>query len=331
MLAIGVAARSAAQVMGGSPPAARDAALAAVAAHLRARAADIDAANVGDVAAAAGDASLGPAVVKRLELGASKLAGVIAGVDDVRALPDPLGSVTLARELSPGLELRRRTCPIGVLCVIFEARPEAVVQIASLAIKSGNAVVLKGGREAQRSNAALVEAIRAALASLPPEHAAFVPVDAVQLVSTREDVAGLLQLDEHIDVRGPAPSSPAVPGRECCRVVWCGPTRSPHPTPHLPTPPSPPQLVIPRGSKELVRSIKAATRIPVMGHADGVCHVYVDASADLAKAVPLVVDSKTQYPAACNAAETLLVAEAVVHTVSWVMMVVVGGWVGCCS
>jgi hypothetical protein len=142
-------------------------------------------------------------VLQRLILDASKVASLIAGLDDVLRMPDPLGSVTLARELAPGLVLRRVTCPIGVLCIIFEARPEAVVQIASLAIKSGNAVILKGGKEAAASNAALVAAIRGALEataaqSSQPEN---LPVDAVQLVSTREEIADLLKLDEYIDVR----------------------------------------------------------------------------------------------------------------------------------
>jgi glutamate-5-semialdehyde dehydrogenase len=142
---------------------------------------------------------------QRLVLDAGKVASLTAGLDDVLRMPDPLGTVTLARELAPGLVLRRVTCPIGVICIIFEARPEAVVQIASLAIKSGNAVILKGGKEAAASNAALVAVIRGALEGAArgsqPEH---LPVDAVQLVSTREAVADLLKLDEYIDVRAGA-------------------------------------------------------------------------------------------------------------------------------
>lgn len=200
MLAIGQAARSAGQALGGSGADSRNAALRAVADALRARAGDIVAANERDLAAAAAS-GLGQAVVKRLVLDAPKLESIIQGVEDVLALPDPLGAVTLARELAPGLELRRLSCPIGVLCIIFESRPEAVVQITSLALKSGNAVILKGGKEAAASNAALVDAIRGALASLPPAHASVVPCDAVQLVSTREEIADLLTLDTHIDVR----------------------------------------------------------------------------------------------------------------------------------
>jgi glutamate-5-semialdehyde dehydrogenase len=191
---------------------------------------------------------------------------MLAGVDDVRRLEDPVGKVTLATRLDDGLDLYRVTCPIGVIGVIFEARPDAAVQIASLCLKSANAAILKGGREAARSNAILVETIRQALAGLPrAQGAPGVPADAVQLLSTRAEVQRMLELDRYLD------------------------------------------LVIPRGSNELVRSIQESTRIPVLGHADGVCAVYLDRAADADKAVRVVLDSKTHYPAACNAAETLLV------------------------
>lgn len=263
-------ARAAGRVLACTSPACRHRALQAIHDALTSRSEEILSANVVDVAAAvaAGNA---PALVSRLQLDAAKLAGVIAGVSQVMALAEPLGLVSLARELSPGLELRRRSTPLGVICVIFEARPEAVVQIACLTIKSGNALLLKGGKEAAASNAILGEIVRGALAAAAAAGGG-VPEDAVQLLSTREEVAELLRMDELID------------------------------------------LVIPRGSNALVRSVKAATRIPVLGHADGVCHVYVDAAADLARACAVVVDSKTQYPAACNAAECLLVAEAALRT-----------------
>jgi glutamate-5-semialdehyde dehydrogenase len=196
---------------------------------------------------------------KRLDLSGDKYDTVLEGIRDLLNLPDPVGRVDLARRLDDGLELYRVTCPIGVLGIIFESRPDAAVQIATLAIKSGNAVLLKGGREAGRSNAALVEAIRAGLEK------AGVSADAVQNLTTREEVRAMLDLDEWID------------------------------------------LVIPRGSNELVRHIMDNTRIPVLGHADGICAVYVDRQADVGKAVRVVVDSKTQYPAVCNATETLLV------------------------
>mmetsp|Transcript_3898 Transcript_3898/g.6823 ORF Transcript_3898/g.6823 Transcript_3898/m.6823 type:complete len:446 (-) Transcript_3898:73-1410(-) len=200
---------------------------------------------------------------KRLDLGGPKFDACLSGVLSVQSLEDPVGKVSMARELDQGLELYRVSCPIGVICIIFEARPEAAVQIASLAIKSANAVILKGGKEAEHSNQALVSAIRKGL------KAAAMPIDMVQLVSTRGEIAQLLKLDKYID------------------------------------------LVIPRGSNALVRYITDNTRIPVLGHADGICSVYVDKAADITKATKIVVDSKAQYPAVCNAAETLLVhAEA---------------------
>jgi len=226
---------------------------------LKSRKAEVLQANAKDLEDAT-NSGIDASVYKRLLLDESKLSGLLDGLRELAELGDPLGRVTLSRTLSQGLLLERVTCPLGVLAIIFEARPEAVIQIASLALKSGNAVILKGGKEASRSNAALVDVVRGAIA----EEGGF-PVDAVQFVSTREDVAGLLALDEYID------------------------------------------LVIPRGSMKLVRDVKAATRIPVLGHADGICHVYLDSSVDGEAAAPVVVDSKTQYPAACNAAETLLV------------------------
>lgn len=267
MEAVGARARTAGQTLAATSGAVRQAALTAVAAALSARRADIVAANAKDLDAAK-TSGLADAVAKRLVLDDAKVGALLTGLAEVAALPDPLGVRTLHRTLAPGLELQRIACPIGVLCVIFEARPEAVVQIASLAIKSGNAIILKGGKEAAASNAVLVDVVRGALATVPG-----VPVDAVQMVSSRDDIAELLKLDAYID------------------------------------------LVIPRGSNKLVRDIKAATRIPVMGHADGVCAVYLDAAADVAKAAAIAVDAKTHYPAACNAAETLLVHEAVVGSV----------------
>mmetsp|Transcript_6693 Transcript_6693/g.7679 ORF Transcript_6693/g.7679 Transcript_6693/m.7679 type:complete len:440 (-) Transcript_6693:234-1553(-) len=204
---------------------------------------------------------------KRLNLEGEKFDTLVSGLRDVEKVADPVGKLTLATKLDDGLELFRVACPIGVLCIIFESRPEAAVQIASLAIKSGNALILKGGKEALHSNKALVDAFQAALPR------AGLPADAVQLVSTREDIAGLLKLDKYID------------------------------------------LVIPRGSNALVKHIMNNTNIPVMGHADGICAVYVDKNADLEKACQVVLDAKTQYTAACNTAETLLVHEDVVKSI----------------
>lgn len=199
---IAAAARVASQTLLGVPSEARNAVLSCLRAALVARSSEVEAANAEDVAAARA-AGAAPSLLARLVLDAGKLRGLERGLADVVALPDPLGRVSLARELAGDLELRRVSCPLGVLAVIFEARPEAVVQIAALALKSGNALILKGGKEAARSNAMLVDIVRGAIrdaARGAAEGAACVPEDAVQLVSTREDVADLLRHDELIDV-----------------------------------------------------------------------------------------------------------------------------------
>lgn len=232
-------------------------AVAAMAAALEAAADRIVAANQADLEAAAAD-GLPAALVARLKLDAGKLAAAIDGVRQVAQLPDPVGVRQLHRELDAGLVLERLSVPLGVLGVIFEARPDAVMQIASLAIRSGNGALLKGGREASRSCTAILEALRAGLA------ASAVAPQALELLTSREESLGLLKLDGLVD------------------------------------------LIIPRGSNELVRFIQDNTRIPVLGHADGICHLYVDREVDVAQAVRIAVDAKTHYPAACNAIETLL-------------------------
>ncbi|KAJ3175935.1 hypothetical protein HDU87_005599 [Geranomyces variabilis] len=205
------------------------------------------------------------ALYKRLDLSVGdKYASLLQGVLDVDKLDDPTGQVSLARRLDTGLDLYKVSCPVGVLLIIFESRPEVVVQISCLALKSSNAVILKGGKEATHSNQALFEVIQEALASLAPDVQENIPPASVQLVTSRDEIASLLSLDAYID------------------------------------------LVIPRGSKQLVQYVQGATRIPVLGHADGICSVYIDASADVAKALSVVVDSKCTYPAACNSVETLL-------------------------
>ncbi|MCS6812613.1 MAG: glutamate-5-semialdehyde dehydrogenase [Cyanobacteria bacterium] len=240
----------------------RNQALMTIADTLDSTAPEILAANAADCAAAEAD-GLASALCARLKLNAVKLRAAIAGVRDVAALPDPIGTVQLHRELDDGLVLTRIACPLGVLGVIFEARPDAVIQIAALAIKSGNGAILKGGREAIRSCEALVSAIRKALLQTS------VNPDVIQLLTTREEIRQLLELEEYVD------------------------------------------LIIPRGSNSFVRYVQDNTRIPVLGHADGICHLYVDAAADVDKAVAIAVDAKTQYPAACNAIETLLVHQAI--------------------
>ena len=252
------ASRQAAWTLAAATIEARDAALLAMAGALESRRDAIFAANEADRADAERDGLAAP-LLKRLTFSEEKLAAVTEGLRALAALPDPIGRTTLARELTEGLRLYRVTCPIGVIGVIFESRPDALVQIASLALKSGNAVLLKGGREALRTNAALCEALRGAAAS------AGLPEDFAQLLETREDVGAMLREDALID------------------------------------------LIIPRGSNEFVRYIMDNSRIPVLGHADGVCHVYVDRAADLPMALRVAVDSKVQNVAVCNAAETLLV------------------------
>jgi len=249
-------ARAASRRLAAAPAQARDQALRAAAERLMERAEAVLQANAEDCAKAP---ALSPASASRLKVDGARLREMARGLEAVAALADPLGRVRLHRLLDEGLELTQVTCPLGVLGVVFEARPDALLQIGSLAIKSGDAALLKGGSEATRTNQVLAAILREGLA------AAGLPEDAIQLLGGREDVDALLALDDLVD------------------------------------------LVIPRGSSALVRHIKAHTRIPVLGHAEGICHIYLDAGADPAKAVAVVHDAKLQYPAACNAVETLLV------------------------
>ena len=250
--------RTAARQLATLSTAARDFALAAMADALTAAAPDILAANAEDCAAARSDGISG-ALYARLKLDDVKLRKEIEGVRDVGRLPDPIGHLQIHRELDEGLVLRRITVPVGVLGVIFEARPDAVIQIAALAIKSGNGAILKGGKEAVRSCQAIVEALQRGLAGTAVDPAALL------LLTTREETMELLKLDAYVD------------------------------------------LIIPRGSNSFVRYVQDNTRIPVLGHAEGICHLYVDSAADPTKAIALAIDSKTQYPAACNSIETMLV------------------------
>ncbi|MGF1479893.1 MAG: glutamate-5-semialdehyde dehydrogenase [Cyanophyceae cyanobacterium] len=233
-------------------------AIEAIAQALEAAAPEILAANEADCQAAQ-TSGIAHSLYARLKLGETKLKAAIAGVRDVGKLSDPVGHTQIHRQLDEGLILKRVTCPLGVLGIIFEARPDALIQITSLAIKSGNGVILKGGKEATRSCQALTKAIHKGLATTQ------VSPRVVQLLTTREETRALLALDEYVD------------------------------------------LIIPRGSNAFVRYVQENTRIPVLGHADGICHLYVDRAAEVEKAVALAVDAKTHYPAACNAIETLLV------------------------
>ena len=241
-----------------TPVEVRNDALARIRASLLAHKDEIFAANAADLAAA-DEAGVAPAVVKRLRFDEHKLADVCAGIDDTIALPDPVGRTLLKREMDEGLVLVRESCPIGVIGVIFEARPDALVQLSSLCLKSGNCAILKGGSETMRTNRALFELIHAAAVE------AGLPEGCLHQVEARADINELLGCDTSVD------------------------------------------LLIPRGSNAFVRYIMDNTRIPVMGHSDGICHIYVDGAADIEKAVRICVDAKIQYTAACNAVETLLV------------------------
>ena len=253
-------ARAAAEFLG-IEGATKNAALDLIAIRLDAGRAEIARANRADIEAAK-VAGLAGSLVKRLAFEGSKFDDALAGIRALRELPDPSGRVLEARLLDDGLTLRRVSCPIGLIATIFESRPDALVQMACLAAKSGNAIVLKGGSEARESNRVLASIIGSA------GEEAGLPAHWLTALETREEIGTLLALDQYVD------------------------------------------LVIPRGSKEFVARIKATSRIPVLGHSDGVCHVYIHEDANPAMAAAIAVDSKTQYPAACNAAEVLLVNAA---------------------
>ena len=250
--------KSASPSMAASTLSMRNQTLLALADSLRSHAEEIFAANREDLAAAQRD-KLSPALLSRLKFDEQKLLSSISGLESLSALPDPTGKVLLKRELDEGLVLTKVTVPIGVIGIIFEARPDAMIQVASLCIKSGNCAVLKGGKESLHTNRLLFSLIYdcALKCGLPP---------ACLLHATEHaQIAELLSFESLVD------------------------------------------LLIPRGSNAFVRYIMDHTNIPVMGHAGGVCHIYVDRDADQASALPVILDAKTQYPAACNAVETLLI------------------------
>ena len=240
----------------------KDAALDAMANALDAAREDILRANAIDLEKGrrlVDSGEISASMYKRLAIDDSKIDGMIAGIRDVMSLGDPVGEVMSALDLDDGLTLYQIRCPIGMLGVIFESRPDVVPQIMSLCLKSGNGVAFKGGREASESIRTLFTILRDAASS------AGIPAESFVLMESRDDINAILGLHDYID------------------------------------------LLIPRGSNDFVRYIQENTRIPVLGHAAGICHVYVDGDADLDMACSVVLDSKTQYPAVCNAAETLLV------------------------
>ena len=245
----------------------RNEVLISVAAALEANGPRILGANERDCLAAESAVAaraMSSAMLARLRVTESGVAQMAAQLRVVAGLPDPLGRRLAATELDDGLVLVKQSCPFGVVGVIFESRPDVVPQVASLALKSGNAVILKGGSEAALTNEALVSIWRECLSKFPA-----VPADSIHLLQSRTDVLELLSLDRDVD------------------------------------------LIIPRGSYDLVNFVMKNSRIPVLGHGEGICHVYVDRAADIKKAVDIAFDAKVQGPAICNAAETLLVHEAI--------------------
>eukprot|EP00934_Nitzschia_sp_Nitz4_P002037 Nitzschia sp. Nitz4//scaffold55_size114948//106047//108455//NITZ4_003927-RA/size114948-snap-gene-0.194-mRNA-1//-1//CDS//3329554608//2037//frame0 len=254
------AARSEARKLQAMPFSVRRDILETVATALKEREAEIMAANQLDLEAAEND-GVASVLKKRLKLTEAKLETLATGLRQLAALPDPLGVIKKKRELANGLVLTQTTVPIGVLMIIFESRPDSMPQIAALSLASGNGLLLKGGKEAANSNAAIHKVIGDAIEA---GSKGAIKRDIIALITNRGQVSDMLALDDVID------------------------------------------LVIPRGSNALVSYIKANTRIPVLGHADGVCHVYVDSSADAETAAGIAIDAKTDYPSACNAMETLL-------------------------
>ncbi|MGB2627678.1 MAG: glutamate-5-semialdehyde dehydrogenase [Candidatus Acidiferrum sp.] len=267
VLALARAARKASRQLAKLSNETRTAALLGIADALEANRDRILAANGRDCAAAEkllASGQMAQALFSRLRINANGVAEMSARLREVANLPDPIGRRLSVTELDENLILYKESCPLGVLAVVFEARPDAVPQVASLALKSGNAVLLKGGSEAVHSNECLVSVWHDTLRKFPG-----IPRESVQLLQSRADVMELLELEGEVD------------------------------------------LLIPRGSKEFVAYLERNSRIPVLGHGEGICHVYVDRAADPDKALAIILDSKTQYPAACNSAETLLIHQGV--------------------
>lgn len=265
--AAALSARAASRAFAAAPTSVRVASLENIAAGLLSRSEEILAANAGDLKAASRAGSeVEPALLQRLKLTEAKLQTLASGIRAIAAAREPLGAASSRIEVAEGLTLEKTACPIGVLLVIFESRPDALPQIAALAIRSGNGLLLKGGKEASKSNAVLHQVVVDAVAKATTEADPEVNAEGlISLVTSRAGVSDLLKLDDVID------------------------------------------LVIPRGGNALVTHVQSSTRIPVLGHADGVCHIYVDKGFSVGKALPIVLDSKLDYPAACNAVETLLV------------------------
>lgn len=238
-------------------------ALLVIAEELEANKSEIFEANKKDLQEAEkllNNGEINQATFKRLKLDDNKMRDMIQGIVDIYNLNDPIGQILMQRSLDTGLILSKKTCPIGVLGIIFEARPDVISQISALAIKSSNAVILKGGKESTNTNKAIMKTINNALQKVED-----FPLNSITQVFTRAEVKHMLKMDKYID------------------------------------------LIIPRGGNNLVKFIKENSKIPVLGHADGICHIYVDEFADLEKSKRIIIDAKNQYPSACNAVETLLI------------------------
>ena len=256
--------KAAAPILAGTSRYQRNNALQMIAKVLEKQKEEIFAANKKDLEQAEKDGVAAP-IIKRLKFDENKLKDVLSGIESLIGLDDPLFKIDLKRQLNEGLTLYRETCPIGVIGVIFEARPDALIQISSLCIKSGNCVILKGGSETMNSNKVLFNIIYNAVLE------AGMPENCMLQLEARSEISELLSCNEYVD------------------------------------------LLIPRGSNSFVQYIMNNTKIPVMGHADGICHVYVDNDADFEKAIPIIIDSKTQYVSACNAVETLLIHKDIIN------------------
>ena len=211
---------------------------------------------------------LNQAAYNRLKLDENKLRDMIQGVRDISKLPDPVNKILWSKDIADGITLKKISCPIGVIGVIFEARPDVISQISSLALKSSNAVILKGGAEAVNTNTVIFNIINDTLSKIKN-----FPQNMINLIFSRDDVKQMLDCDKYID------------------------------------------LIIPRGSNALVKYIKENTKIPVLGHADGICHIYIDESADVDKAINICIDAKCQYPSACNSVETVLINKNISNSV----------------
>ena len=260
-------ARIASRVLARSSVDLRNQVLAAAAGAMEKNSSRILEANAEDSRRAMPDVASGKmssALFARLRISETGIAEMAMRIRDVERLPDPIGQQLSATQLDQGLVLTKVTVPLGVIGFVFESRPDVVPQVASLALKSGNALLLKGGAEASETNEVLVAIWREVLSQFPS-----IPRESIHLLHSRAEVMEILTLDREID------------------------------------------LIVPRGSREFVEFVAHNSRIPVLGHGEGICHVYVDSSADIAKAISITIDSKVQYPAACNSAETLLVHESI--------------------